>query len=57
MRRQFEVDAIALLRRDYPVTTSKHADDALQLFVRHGIERARASRHGQPSATSSAGCA
>ena len=44
MRRQFEVDAIALLRQAYPVTTARHADDALQLFVRHGIERAKASR-------------
>jgi hypothetical protein len=44
MRRQFEVDAIALLRRTYPVATAKHADDALRLFVRHGIERAKASR-------------
>jgi len=44
MRRQFEVDAIALLRRHYPVTTARHADDALRLFVRHGIERAKASR-------------
>jgi hypothetical protein len=44
MRRQFEIDAIALLRRNYPVTTATHADDALRLFVRHGIERAKASR-------------
>jgi hypothetical protein len=44
MRRQFEVDAITLLRKSYPVTTAKHADDALLLFVRHGIERAKASR-------------
>jgi hypothetical protein len=44
MRRQFEVDAITMLRRNYPGTTEKHADDALRLFVRHGIERAKASR-------------
>jgi len=44
MRRQFEVDAIALLRRSHPMTTSRHAGDALLLFVRHGIERAKASR-------------
>ena len=44
MHRQFEVDAIALLRRSHPVTTARHADDALRLFVRHGIERAKASR-------------
>lgn len=44
MRRQFEIDAIALLRESYPETTAKHADDAIRLFVRHGIERAKSSR-------------
>ena len=43
MRRQFEIDSIAMLRRSYPQTCAKHADDALLLFVRHGIERAKAS--------------
>lgn len=44
MRRQFEVDAIALLRRSQPLTTARHADDAMRLLVQHGIERAKASR-------------
>lgn len=44
MRRQFEMDSIAMLRRNYPQTCAKHTDDALLLFVRHGIERAKASR-------------
>lgn len=44
MRRRFVVDAIALLRKNHPVTTARHADDALSLFVRHGIERAKANR-------------
>jgi hypothetical protein len=44
MRRQFEVDAIALLRRSHPLTMARHADDAMRLLVQHGIERARASR-------------
>ena len=41
MRRQFEVDALAMLRRDHPQATARHPDDVMQLFVRHGIERAR----------------
>jgi hypothetical protein len=44
MRRQFELDAIALLRKNHPVTTARHAHDALRLFVRHGIERAKVNR-------------
>jgi hypothetical protein len=44
MRRQFEIDSIAMLRRRHPQTCARHADDALLLFVRHGIERAKASR-------------
>ncbi len=44
MHRQFEIDAIALLRRSYPVTTARHTDDTMLLFVRHGIKRAKASR-------------
>lgn len=43
MRRQFEIDALALLRGAYPQATSRHSDDVMQLFVRHGIERARLS--------------
>jgi hypothetical protein len=43
MRRHFEIDSIAMLRRRYPQTCAKHADDALLLFVRHGIARAKAS--------------
>lgn len=44
MRRQFEIDALAMLRRLHPQTTGRHSDDALQLFVRHGVERAKFSR-------------
>ena len=44
MRRQFEIDALAMLRRMHPQTAGKHSDDTLQLFVRHGIERAKLSR-------------
>jgi hypothetical protein len=43
MRRQFELDAIAMLRQSHPETAAKHADEALRLFVRHGIERANAN--------------
>jgi hypothetical protein len=41
MRRQFEIDAIAMLRQSSPETTAKPANDALRLLVRRGIERAR----------------
>ena len=44
IRRQFEIDALAALRRMHPQTTAKHSDDTLQLFVRHGVERAKLSR-------------
>jgi hypothetical protein len=44
MRRQFEVDALAMLRRMHPQTTVRHTDETMQLFVRHGIDRARLSR-------------
>jgi hypothetical protein len=44
MRRQFEIDALAMLRRMHPLTTVRHRDETMQLFVRHGIDRARLSR-------------
>jgi hypothetical protein len=44
MRRQFEVDALAMLRRMHPQATGRHPDATLRLFVRHGIDRARLSR-------------
>jgi hypothetical protein len=44
MRRQFEIDALAMLRCMHPQTTGKHSDHTLQSFVRHGIERAKLSR-------------
>lgn len=44
MRRPFEIDTLAMLRRAYPQATARHADHVMQPFVRHGIERARLGR-------------
>jgi hypothetical protein len=41
MRCRFETEAMAMLRRMYPESTARHPDETLQLFVRHGIQRAR----------------
>lgn len=44
MRRRFEIDSIAMLRRTYPESTARHDDALMQHFVRHGIERAKVAR-------------
>lgn len=40
MRRKFEQDSVALLRREFPKTTAPHSDELLLRFVALGIDRA-----------------
>jgi hypothetical protein len=44
MRRRFEIDSIAMLRRTYPESTARHDDALMHHFVRYGIERAEVAR-------------
>ena len=48
-RQRFEEAAVALLREEFPQTTSGRPDDVLRQFVQIGIERARV--HGIAAVT------